>query len=157
MAGQTGHRDGRTQEKGSIMPYWRLFYHVVWTTRGREPLIGAGIERAVFGILRDAAERHNVIVHAIGGIEDHVHLALSIPPSTAIADAVGKIKGASSYQINRRFEATFKGGFGWQAEYGISSISDSHLEAVRAYINDQRRHHATSQLRPHLEPTTAAR
>jgi putative transposase len=139
------------------MPYWRLFYHAVWTTRGREPLISPEIERAVYGILRDAADRHQLMVHAIGGVEDHVHVALSIPPSISIADAIGKLKGASAYQINRRYSSKLGHTFAWQAEYGITSLSDSPLEAVRNYIKSQRRRHSVGQVRPELEPIASIR
>jgi putative transposase len=142
-------------ERNQFMPYWRLFYHVVWATHGREPLIATEIEQSVYGILRDAAERHGLIVHAIGGIEDHVHLALSIPPSISIADAIGKLKGASAYQINRRYSSKLGYIFAWQAEYGITSLSDSHLDAVRNYIKNQRRRHSVGQVRPELEPTAS--
>jgi putative transposase len=134
--------------------YWRLFYHVVWTTRDRQPMIQPDFEPAIHGILRDVAERHKIIVHAIGGVEDHVHLALSIPPSASVSDAVGRIKGASSREINERFEIDLGFRFSWQSEFGVTSFSPSHLERVRDYINHQRQRHADGNLFRGLEPGT---
>jgi hypothetical protein len=33
--------------------------------------------------------------------------------------------------------------FYWQTGYGAFSVSESNVEAVRAYVADQERHHAT--------------
>ena len=30
------------------MPYWRMFYHVVWATKRRLPLITAEVEAVLF-------------------------------------------------------------------------------------------------------------
>lgn len=37
------------------MPYWQLFYHIVWSTKGREPLLTPDIEPFVFDFLRRKA------------------------------------------------------------------------------------------------------
>ena len=82
------------------MPWSRLYYHLVWSTVNREPIIDHAREELIHCHLRGAAKRHNVIVHAIGGIEDHIHMAVSIPPTLAVATAVQRIKGGSSRAIN---------------------------------------------------------
>jgi putative transposase len=135
--------------------YWRLFYHVVWTTRDRQPMIQPDFEPAIHGIHRDVVERHDMIVHAIGGVEDHVHLALSISPSVCISAAVGRIKGASSREISRRFEVDLGFQFSWQSEFGVISFSPSHLERVHYYINRQRQRHADGTRFRGLEPGTS--
>ncbi|HET7038180.1 MAG TPA: IS200/IS605 family transposase [Thermomicrobiaceae bacterium] len=131
------------------MPYWRLFYHLIWATRGREPLIGASLEAEVWRIVKRAGERGGSSVYAVGGIENHVHVVVSIPPSLAVAEAVRRIKGGSSHEINDLI-----GGFGWQAEYGVVSFAERHLPIVTAYATNQRRHHADQTLRPILEQIT---
>ena len=134
------------------MSRWRLFYHVVWATKGREPVITPDREPAVQQRLRAAAERQEIIVHAIGGTDDHVHLAVSIPPTTTIATALQRIKGASSRDLNEEFG----GGFSWQADYSIDSFSERHLDRVIGYITDQRRHHAEGSLWERIELSTGA-
>ena len=34
------------------MAFWRLFYHIVWATKGREPLITQELEAELYGYLR---------------------------------------------------------------------------------------------------------
>jgi REP element-mobilizing transposase RayT len=63
------------------MSRWRSFYHAVWATRAREPLITATLEPVVHCVVRQIAQHHRITVHAIGGTEDHIHIAISIPPS----------------------------------------------------------------------------
>jgi putative transposase len=131
------------------MPRWRLFYHVVWTTCDREPLIEAAWEKALHGYLWGKADALGCIPHAVGGIEDHVHLALSIPPRLAVATVVGRLKGASSHHVSHAL--TPGGAFAWQAEYGVFSFSERALPRVVAYVHDQRNHHAAGTLWPKLE------
>ena len=130
------------------MPYWRLFYHIVWATRDRLPLITPEIEVEVHRQVRFAAQRSQVLVHAIGGTTDHIHLVGSIPPSVAVATAVGRIKGGSAHALNRLLGSTT---FGWQAEYGVVSLGERHLSRVVAYVHDQPRRHATRDLWAVLE------
>ncbi len=97
--------------------------------------------------LRETAERLGVIVHAVGGTDDHIHMAVSIPPTISIADAMHRIKGSSSRAINQ----AFAGGFQWQPDYSIDSFAERHLGRVVGYILNQRRHHAEGALWDRIE------
>lgn len=79
------------------------------------------------------------IVHAEGGIEDHVHLAVSVPPSLALSEFIGQIKGNSSHFANHELALPDK--FAWQAEYGVLSFDAKQLAKIVAYVRDQRLHH----------------
>lgn len=129
------------------MPRTRLFYHLVWGTRGRMPLITAEIEEAVYRHLQEAARRNRILVHAIGGMADHVHMAVAIPPTLAVSDAMKAIKGASAHAINQLGGASF----GWQPEYGAITFAERHLAQVVSYIQNQKRHHADRTLWSTLE------
>ena len=130
------------------MPYWRLYYHLVWSTRRREPLITDALEVVIQREIRAAALRHGITVHAIGGVSDHLHVAVSIPPALSVAAATGRLKGASSHAAN----AITGGSFAWEAEYAALTFAERQLPLVLDYVNHQRRHHADATLRPALEP-----
>ena len=83
------------------MPYWRLFYHIVWVTAGRQPLIAPDWQEVLHNVIAAKAAALGAMVHAVGGIEDHVHLAVSAPPTVMLATFIGQIKGASSHFANR--------------------------------------------------------
>ena len=130
------------------MPWSRLYYHLVWATADREPIIDQAREEIIHRYIRETATRHDIIVHAIGGTDDHVHLAVSIPPTLAVATAVQRVKGGSSRAINEEFIHAFR----WQAEYGVDTFSKRHLPGVVAYITDQRQHQADGSLWASIEP-----
>jgi REP-associated tyrosine transposase len=130
------------------MPYWRLFYHVVWSTKNRLDLIDPTWEKDLYGYIRGKATTWECIPHAIGGISDHIHVAISIPPKLAVATLIGKLKGASSHHVNRNY---CDGSFMWQAEYGVFSVSEKALPSIVDYINNQKNHHADRTLNLALE------
>jgi len=131
------------------MPYWRLFYHVIWATKHRIRLIEPAWESDLYGYIWGKATALACSPHAIGGVSDHLHVAISIPPKLAVATIIGQLKGASSHFINERFfsERTFA----WQAEYGVLSISERALPKIVGYIRNQKAHHAENTLDMDLE------
>jgi putative transposase len=129
------------------MPYWRLFYHLIWATKDRAPLIPLEVWPELERLLRLTAHKNQLIVHGVGGVADHVHLAVSIPPALSVSSAVGRLKGSSSRMLSQHLAH----GFGWQAEYGVVSFAERHLPPVLAYITDQPRHHANNTLWSALE------
>jgi REP element-mobilizing transposase RayT len=80
--------------------YWRLYYHLVWATRQREPSIDDLRAETIKRSIRLLAQESHALTHAIGVMPDHVHVAISVPPKIAIADFVHQVKGASSRLIN---------------------------------------------------------
>ena len=136
------------------MPYWRLFYHAVWSTKDRQPLIDPAWEKDLYGYLWGKATFLECIPHAIKGMSDHMHMVLSIPPRLAVADSIGQLKGASSHHVNEQY---LKGKFAWQAEYSIFSISESALEKVVGYVTMQKQHHTDRTLIDLLEKTPDSR
>ncbi len=130
------------------MPYWRLFYHIVWGTKNRLELIDPAWEKDLYGYLWGKATALECTPHAIGGIADHIHVVISIPPKLCVATLVGKLKGASSHHINQNYAG---GAFLWQAEYGIFSFSEKSLPMVIEYVNNQKKHHANKTLNVELE------
>ena len=130
------------------MPYWRLFYHAVWATKNRLDLIDPTWENDLYGYIRGKATTWECIPHAIGGISDHIHVAISIPPKLAVATMIGKLKGSSSHHINENYA---DGSFMWQSEYGVSSFSEKALPSIVAYINNQKKHHKENTLNGVLE------
>ncbi len=131
------------------MPYWRIFFHIVWSTKNREPLIRSIWENELHGYMWGKSTALGCLPHAINGLADHVHLAISIPPVQSISRIIGQIKGSSSRYINRELETTEV--FAWQAGYGVMSISERGLLHVIQYINQQKIHHLASSTIESLE------
>lgn len=116
-----------------------LHCHIIFSTKNREPWLRTDIEERVWSYLGGIARENGMKAGMIGGIENHVHLLLGIPPTLAISKATQLIKGGSSAWIKE----TFPGlpGFGWQDGYGAFSVSKSQVPDVTEYIRGQREHH----------------
>ena len=74
---------------------------------------------------------------AVGGMTDHVHILLLLPPTVPLAEAVQKTKANSSRWLREQTGKPFQ----WQEGYAAFSISISHTDATVAYILNQRKHH----------------
>ncbi len=85
----------------------------------------------------------------VGGVEDHVHILLSIPSTLSVANAVQLLKGNSSKWIHDTFKE--HGNFEWQEGYGAFSIGVSGVEDTIKYIEGQREHHRILTFREELE------
>jgi putative transposase len=78
------------------MTLWKTYYHLVWSTRDRHELILDQHEAALYQQICKKANILESPIHAIGGMSDHLHLVVSIPPKLSIAEFVKSIKGSSS-------------------------------------------------------------
>jgi REP element-mobilizing transposase RayT len=102
-------------------------------------LISPVFEKQLWAYMAMIAREINVEPLIINGVEDHVHMLVSIPSTITIAEVMKKIKAVSSLWISR----TFKGfeDFEWQAGYGAFSISHYDLNKTIRYIKNQKEHH----------------
>lgn len=125
------------------MAFWRTYYHLVWATKERQPLITSEKEKELYNYIIHKADNLNCIIHAAGGIEDHIHLVASIPPSLSIADFVKNIKGSSAHLLNKNSRLSANSiSFSWQRGYGVLSLGRKQLEQAVSYVKNQKNHHS---------------
>jgi putative transposase len=130
--------------------YSEINLHIVWHTKGNMPLLNEAVEaRAYQHIKHFVLQTEGCIFHEIGGTENHVHLAVSIPPTLLISEWVGKLKGSSSYQTNK--EVANRKVLEWQTGYGVVSFGTKDLPWVKRYIRNQKGHHAKQSTYERLE------
>lgn len=135
------------------MPYYRLFYHIIWGTKNREPLIQVEFETSLHNVIAAKAKDLGAMVYAVGGLEDHIHLAATVPPRIALSDFIGQVKGNSSHFVNHELSLSYQ--FGWQAEYGLVSFGGKQLDTVVKYVKNQRQHHFEGTIISFLERVEA--
>jgi REP element-mobilizing transposase RayT len=121
--------------------YVALHYHIVFSTKDREPWIGMEIEERIWAYLGGVASQHGMTPLKIGGLEDHLHIVLGLPPTLAVSRAVQLLKGASSRWIRSTMPEL--AAFRWQDGYGVFSVSRSRLTATIGYVERQRERHRT--------------
>lgn len=124
--------------------------HYVWTTQRREPFLTPNIERALHRCIAGEAKRLRCVSLAINGMPDHVHLVVKMHSTVSIARLAQAVKGVSSLFANEKLG--FEGAFDWQENYAAFSVG-SELDAVLAYVRNQKQHHASQELWPEWEET----
>jgi putative transposase len=121
--------------------YARLHYHIVFSTKERKSFIKPELKDRLHAYMVGIVNNLDGVVEAIGGVDDHVHLLAFCPPKLAVADFIGKIKANSSGWVHKTWPE--RAAFGWQRGYGAFSVSESVVDAVKAYIENQEEHHRT--------------
>src|SRR5579863_1390550 len=121
------------------MSYVSSYHHCVFSTKERRPLITPALRERLWPFLGGIARQNKMKAIEIGGVEDHVHMLLSLPASMPIAKAMQLIKGGSSKWVHETFPEHRL--FGWQEKYGAFSVSVSQLDKIVQYIRSQPQHH----------------
>jgi len=130
--------------------YSEIYLHITWHTKQSAHVLRGEIENRLYRYIRHrVAQTPGAFLHEIGGVEDHVHLAVSIPPTLTISEWIGELKGASSHHINH--EVARRGTLVWQTGYGVVSFGKKDLPFVVEYIRNQKAHHARGQVYDRLE------
>jgi putative transposase len=122
-----------------IHTYSNIYIHYIFATKNHAKIIRKEIQPRLWSYIGGIARNNKMRALQVGGITDHVHLILSIPPTITIAKAIQLIKGNTSKWINE--EKIITGGFAWQEGYGAFSVSYSQLDIVIRYIQNQAIHH----------------
>jgi putative transposase len=128
--------------------YVSLVVHIVFSTEGRVPLIIADHRESLYEYMGGIVRKERGSLLEIGGMPDHVHLLVRLRASLSLSDMVKQIKGGSSFWMNQSPSNVHY--FGWQNGYGAFSVSESQVEAVRRYIQNQERHHARRTFRSEM-------
>ena len=119
--------------------YTKILIHYVFSTKNREKIITVPLQKRLWSYIGGIARDNNMKALAIGGIEDHVHLLISLPTTLSIAKAIQLIKGGSSKWIHDKFPNYYH--FKWQTGYGAFSVDISRTKNLITYINTQKEHH----------------
>jgi putative transposase len=119
--------------------YTSSLFHCVFSTKERRRIITPDLQDRLWPYLGGIAREIGAKGLAAGGVEDHVHLLLSMPSTLAIAKVIQVVKGNSSKWIHDSFPE--HRAFAWQAGYGAFSIGISQLEPTVQYIHTQKEHH----------------
>jgi putative transposase len=121
------------------MSHVRIWVHIVFATKNREPLLKDTFRYDVFKHIAENCLAKDIFLQAINGYTDHVHCLISLGKDQNIAKIIQLIKGESSFWINQQKLTVIK--FSWQDDYFAVSVSESQIEQVSSYIKNQEKHH----------------
>jgi putative transposase len=116
-----------------------VIVHVIFSTKDRQPILGPDVRPAAHAYLAEVARNLDCECYEVGGVNDHVHLAIRLSRTVTIADLIKELKTASSAWIKKRSPELRR--FAWQRGYGCFSVGPADVNALREYIRDQERHH----------------
>lgn len=118
--------------------YSSLLVHYIFSTKNRERSIPEGVQPRLWSYMDGIARKNRMKALAIGGVEDHCHLLISLPTNLDVAHAIQLIKAGSSKWMH---EEVGRKRFAWQENYGAFTIGVSQVIATVKYINTQKEHH----------------
>ena len=122
------------------MAYLRIWIHVVWSTKNREPLLNSiELRQRLFQHIAENAASKSIYLDCLNGSCDHVHALVSLGPDQTISKIAQLLKGESSHWMNQEDHIHRK--FEWQDDYFANSVSDSAIGQIRLYIKNQEEHH----------------
>jgi REP element-mobilizing transposase RayT len=119
--------------------YANLLYHLVFATKGREPWLDDALRPALFAQLGSILAREGGIALIVNGMPEHVHILARLRSDHRVSDIVCDLKARTSGWIHRSHAELQH--FAWQTGYGAFTVSQSQIEVVRNYIQNQELHH----------------
>jgi putative transposase len=117
----------------------KILLHIVFSTKGREPWIPTALQPGLHAYLAGACRALGSEAYRVGGADNHVHVACTLPRTLPVSDLLEEIKKSSSQWMKQHEGAP--AGFCWQAGYAAFSLGQSQLPAFLHYIDNQAEHH----------------
>ncbi len=118
--------------------YSSLHYHLVFSTKHREPWIDATWRPRLHDYLGGMVRGFGGQSLGVGGVSDHVHLLVNLKPTHCLSDFVRDLKKDATHWVRQNLESP---SFSWQEGYAAITVSPSGLTGVQNYIRNQEKHH----------------
>jgi len=114
-----------------------ILVHIVFSTKDRSPLLNEAVRQPLHAYLATVVRDKGCECFRVGGVADHVHLAVRLHPTKSLSKLMEELKANSS----RWVKAHGVKGFAWQRGYGAFSVSPADADALTRYIEEQETHH----------------
>ena len=125
-----------------------LHYHIFFSTKNREPWIAKEYRDRLWEYLGGTIRGLGGHPHQIGGVADHVHLAMGLKPTHSVSKVMQELKKASSSWVHDELRLP---GFAWQDGYTALTVSASVLPKLVDYVANQEQHHRRKTFREEME------
>ncbi len=117
----------------------KILLHVVFSTKNRNAWVDHRLQPRLHAYVAGACRVVGSEAYRVGGMDDHIHIACSLPRTLTVGKLLEQIKKSSSSWMKKqgnRFQS-----FSWQAGYGAFSLGQSQLPVLINYIENQHEHH----------------
>ena len=115
------------------------YIHLIYSTKQRQPLIHEPIEAKLYNYLGGICRNLECNPVKIGGYTNHVHILCMLSKKICVMKLLEEVKSHSSKWMKTNGPSFSN--FYWQDGYGAFSVSPSHVDSVKEYIERQAEHH----------------
>jgi putative transposase len=119
--------------------YHQIYLQTVFAVKYRKALIKNEWKGKLFGVIGNLINQTTCKTLIVNGVEDHVHCLIGLRPAVSVSDLMKTVKAKSSKYVNENSLTPHR--FEWQVGYGVFSYSQSHVDNVYKYIQNQEEHH----------------
>jgi len=121
------------------MSYNRNTYHIVFRTKRSQLTIFEQSERDLYAYILGFCNNTGCRLHRIGGMPDHIHMLVDIPPTEALSSFMNRLKSETSKWMKQN--PAFPAFAGWGEGYASFTYAFGDIETVKNYIKNQKEHH----------------
>ena len=118
-----------------------LHVHLVFVTKYRRDIFGPQHLSRLVDIFDSVCADMDCVLEGFNGEENHVHLLVSITPTTPVTTLVNSLKGVSSRRLRDEFpdiqKDCWNGKKLWTPGYYAGTTGGAGIETVRRYIEQQ--------------------
>ena len=116
-----------------------VIVHLLFSTKDRTPIPDTFPLNGLHAYLATVARDHGCECYRVGGIPDHVHLAIRLSRTITLAQLIERLKTSSSRWL--KLQSPSLATFAWQSGYASFSVGPSDVDALLHYIDNQADHH----------------
>ena len=116
-----------------------LKYHVVWCPKYRRPVLVRPVDTRLKALLKDIASEHDMTIHTLEVMPDHVHLFVEADPTLCVAEIVARFKGRTSHDLRQEFpHLRSRLPTLWSRSYFAGTVGNVSAAVIRRYIAAQK-------------------
>jgi len=119
--------------------YHQIYLQTVFAVKYRQAMIKKEWRKKLFGVIGNLINEATCKTLIVNGVDDHVHCLIGLRPAVSVSDLMKSVKAKSSKFVNDNTLTPHR--FEWQVGYGVFSYSQSHVDTVYKYIQNQEEHH----------------
>ena len=116
-----------------------LLVHIIFSTKDRKPWLNDVIRPELHAYMASVAGTGENFCFRVGGVEDHVHVAVLLARNATVVKLVEALKVSSSKWI--KIKGPEFASFRWQRGYAAFSVGPTDRQALLEYIDAQATHH----------------
>jgi putative transposase len=125
--------------------YHQIYLQTVFAVKYREAVIEKDWKNKLFAVIGNLINEANCTTIIVNGVADHLHCFIGLKPVVSVSELMKTVKAKSSKYINDNSLTPER--FEWQEGYGVFSYSQSHVDKVYKYIQNQEEHHKKQSFR----------